>query len=166
MRKWIVSTQGEIRLCLSGRLDGSRAMELTNSLRGQLTEEVLLDLSQAEGFEPFGVDVLLRELAGRRGAGPRVRCAGVPPCVAERMGEAGIAVEPSSRHPRWAPWGPARPEPPAALAVPTLSASLGTEGREAETPRGARTCKPVDAAATTMRERGRAEEDADGDPGA
>ncbi|MFQ5945574.1 MAG: STAS domain-containing protein [Anaerolineae bacterium] len=101
MPQRIVSTEGRIRL--SGILDGSRAMEVVNRLRGQRDEEILLDFSEVEGFEAFGVEVLVRELGGPRQADTRVRCCGVPPCLAERIHEAGIAVAPVPRHPRWAP---------------------------------------------------------------
>jgi anti-anti-sigma regulatory factor len=92
------------RIHLSGVFDGSRAMELMNYLRREHVAEIVVDFSGVERFEAFGVEVLLRELAGLRAGDTAVRCSGLPPCVADRMEEVGIAVSSSLRHPRWAPW--------------------------------------------------------------
>ncbi|OGL01642.1 MAG: hypothetical protein A3D33_11920 [Candidatus Rokubacteria bacterium RIFCSPHIGHO2_02_FULL_73_26] len=86
--------------------DGSRAMQLVNYLRREQAAEVVVDFSDVEGFESFGVDVLLRELATLERARVTVRCCGVPPCVTEHLDEVGVAVSSSVRHPRWAPWTP------------------------------------------------------------
>ncbi|OGL09485.1 MAG: hypothetical protein A3I14_17690 [Candidatus Rokubacteria bacterium RIFCSPLOWO2_02_FULL_73_56] len=94
------------RIHLSGVFDGSRAMQLVNYLRREQAAEVVVDFSDVEGFESFGVDVLLRELATLERARVTVRCCGVPPCVTEHLDEVGVAVSSSVRHPRWAPWTP------------------------------------------------------------
>lgn len=94
------------RIHLSGVFDGSRAMQLADYLRREPAAEIVVDFSDVERFEAFGVDVLLRELAGLRGAGATVRCCGIPPCVTERLDEIGVAVSSSLRHPHWAPWAP------------------------------------------------------------
>jgi len=100
------SGSGKARIHLSGVFDGSRAMELANWLRRERAAEISVDFSDVDRFEAFGVDVLFRELAGLRGAGATVRCSGIPPCVTEGLDALGIAVMPSPRHPRWAPWAP------------------------------------------------------------
>ncbi|MBI2161340.1 MAG: STAS domain-containing protein [Candidatus Rokubacteria bacterium] len=92
------------RIHLSGVFDGSRAMQLADYLRREPAAEIVVDFSDVERFEAFGVDVLLRELAARRGAGATVRCCSIPPCVTERLEEIGIAVSSSLHDPRWAPW--------------------------------------------------------------
>jgi len=92
------------RIHLAGVFDGSRAMQLADYLRREPAAEIVVDFSDVERFEAFGVDVLLRELAGRRAAGATVRCCGIPPCVTERLDEIGIAVSSSLHDPRWAPW--------------------------------------------------------------
>ncbi len=99
-----VSRPDRARIHLSGVFDGSRAMQLADYLRREPAAEIVVDFSDVKRFEAFGVDVLLRELAGLRGAGATVRCCGLPPCVAERVDAIGIAVSSSLRHPRWAPW--------------------------------------------------------------
>ncbi|MFQ5828941.1 MAG: STAS domain-containing protein [Candidatus Methylomirabilia bacterium] len=96
MSKHIVFSEGRIRLC--GILDGSLAMEVVNRLRDQGNREIVLDFSEVEGFEAFGVEVLLRQLRDPGRPGSRVRCCGLPPCLAERVREAGIAVALSPRH--------------------------------------------------------------------
>jgi len=100
------SGSGKARIHLSGVFDGSRAMELANWLRRERATEISVDFSDVDRFEAFGVEVLFRELAGLTGAGATVRCRGIPPCVSERLDALGIAVTPSPRHPRWAPWAP------------------------------------------------------------
>lgn len=100
----VAAAHGRARIILSGVLDGSRAMEIAHLLRSQGVAPTAVDFTDVERFEPFGVDVLLRELAAFRHAEAGVRCCGLPPCVAEQMGEIGIAVDPATRHPRWAPW--------------------------------------------------------------
>jgi len=94
------------RIHLSGVFDGSRAMQLVNWLRHEPAGEIVVDFSDVERFEAFGVDVLLRELAGLRCDSTTVRCCGIPPCVTERLDELGVAVSSSLRHPHWAPWAP------------------------------------------------------------
>ena len=91
--------QGRVRL--SGILDGSSAMALARRLGG-VGDETLIDFSGVEGFEAFGVEVLLRELRQARRHHTRVCCLGVPPCLAARLEETGIPVVPSTRPPRWA----------------------------------------------------------------
>jgi anti-anti-sigma regulatory factor len=81
-------------------------MELANWLRREPAAEISVDFSDVERFEAFGVEVLFRELVGLKGAGATVRYRGIPPCVSERLDALGIAVMPSPRHPRWAPWAP------------------------------------------------------------
>ena len=100
------SGSGKARIHLSGVFDGSRAMELANWLRRERAAEISVDFSDVDSFEPFGVDVLLKELASLSAPGATVRCCGVPPCVTDRLDEIGIAVSSSVRHPRWAPWAP------------------------------------------------------------
>ena len=92
------------RIHLSGVFDGSRAMQLAAYLRREPAAEIVVDFSDVERFEAFGVDVLLRELTGLGRAGAAVRCCGVPPCVTERLDEIRIAVSSPLRDPRWAPW--------------------------------------------------------------
>lgn len=99
-----VSRPGRTRIHVSGLFDGSRAMHLANWLRREHAAEIVVDFSDIEGFEAFGVEVLLREMAWLRRAGITVCCCGVPPCVADRLDEVGVGVSASSRHPRWAPW--------------------------------------------------------------
>jgi len=100
------SGSGKARIHLSGVFDGSRAMELANWLRHEGAAEISVDFSDVDRFEAFGVEVLSRELAGLHGAGAKVRCCGIPPCVTDRLDALGIAALPSPRHPRWAPWAP------------------------------------------------------------
>ncbi|MFQ5830088.1 MAG: STAS domain-containing protein [Candidatus Methylomirabilia bacterium] len=76
-------------------------MELVNHLRDHANGEIVLEFSEVEAFEAFGVEVLLRHLGGAGRADTRVRCCGLPPSLAQRMQEAGVAVAPSARHPRW-----------------------------------------------------------------
>ncbi|MBI4269794.1 MAG: STAS domain-containing protein [Candidatus Rokubacteria bacterium] len=102
----IVSRPDSARIHPTGVFDGSRAMQIINILRRQHAAEVVVDFSDVEGFEPFGVDVLLRELASRSAPGATIRCCGVPPCVTDCLDEIGVAVSSSVRHPRWAPWAP------------------------------------------------------------
>ncbi len=102
----ICSSWCHARIHLCGVFDGSRAMELAHWLRRAHAAEIVVDFSDVEGFEPFGVDVLLRELATLSAPGATVRFCGVPPCVTERLDEIGVAVSSSVRHPRWAPWAP------------------------------------------------------------
>ena len=103
----IVSRPDSARIHPTGVFDGSRAMQIVNILRRQHAAEIIVDFSDVEGFEPFGVDVLLRELAARSAPGATtVRFCGVPPCVTDRLDEIGVAVSSSVRHPRWAPWAP------------------------------------------------------------
>jgi len=97
------SPSGQVWIRPSGILDGSRAMEIARLLHDQCGGEVVLDFSAVEGFEPFGVEVLALQLAGAGRRGGRISCRGLPPCVAERMREIGVAVAPAPRHPRWAP---------------------------------------------------------------
>lgn len=92
------SSSSRVRIRLSGVLDGSRAMEIAHLLRGQRGGEVVLDFSAVEAFEPFGVEVLARQLEGAGRRGDQIRCRGLPPCVAERMREIGVAVTPSPWH--------------------------------------------------------------------
>lgn len=92
----------EDRIRLTGSFDGSRAMEVAAEVRLRPDRRVLLDFSDVGGFEPFGIDVLLRELPTRPEA--RVRYCGVPPCLADAMRERGIVVIPPGKAPRWAPW--------------------------------------------------------------
>lgn len=101
MTHHVVLTESEVRL--SGIFDGSRAMEVVNHLRCQPAAGVILDFSDVESFEDFGVEVLVRHLAEPGGAQGRVRCRGLPPCVAARLEEAGVARAPTARRPRWAP---------------------------------------------------------------
>ncbi len=96
-------TFAERRIRLAGVLDGSRAMEVAHRLRDQGDAALTLDFSAVQGFDAFGIDVLLRELSAPRRGTARVRCCGVPPCLAELMRQAGIPVVPSPRHPRWEP---------------------------------------------------------------
>ena len=79
-------------------------MELVCLLRGQRAAATLVDFTEVQRFELFGIDVLLRELSAFRDAGAWVGCCGLPPCVAAQMDELGIAVGPTPRHPRWASW--------------------------------------------------------------
>src|SRR3972149_5430398 len=58
-----VARPDRARIHLSGVFDGSRAMQLVNYLRREQAAEVVVDFSDVEGFESFGVDVLLRGLA-------------------------------------------------------------------------------------------------------
>ena len=106
MATWTVSRPDRARIHLSGVFDGSRAMQLVNWLHREHAGEVVVDFSDVERFEPFGVEVLLRELAGLRGAATTVRCCGIPPCVTERLDEIGVVVSSSLRRLRWAPWAP------------------------------------------------------------
>jgi anti-anti-sigma regulatory factor len=99
-----ISGPDRARIHLSGVFDGSRAMQLVECLRREHAAEIVVDFSDVERFEAFGVDVLIRELAGLRGARTSVRCCGAPPWVTERLDEIGVAVSSSLRHPRWAPW--------------------------------------------------------------
>ena len=99
-----VSLPDRARIHLSGVFDGSRAMQVADYLRREPAAEIVVDFSDVERFETFGVDVLLRELAGLRGAGAAVRCCGVPPCVTERLDEIRVAASSPLRNPRWAPW--------------------------------------------------------------
>jgi anti-anti-sigma regulatory factor len=99
-----ISGPDRARIHLSGVFDGSRAMQLVECLRREHAAEIVVDFSDVERFEAFGVDVLIRELAGLRGAGATLRCCGAPPCVTERLDEIGIAASSAPRHPRWAPW--------------------------------------------------------------
>jgi len=96
------------RIHLSGVFDGSRAMQLLEYLRRAPAAEIVVDFSDVERFEAFGLDVLVIELAGLREAGATPCCCGVPPCLTERLGEIGIAVLSSLHDPRWAPWGSVR----------------------------------------------------------
>lgn len=95
----VESAKGLVRL--SGILDGSSAMELAHRLR-EAREETFVDFSGVEGFEAFGVEVLLQELGRARRDHSRLACLGVPPCLAARLQEAGVAVVPSPRPSRWA----------------------------------------------------------------
>lgn len=99
-----VSRPDRARVHLSGVFDGSRAMQLADHLRREPAVEIVVDFSDVERFEAFGVDVLLRELGELTRGGPAVRCCGIPPCVGERLDEIGVAVSSSLRDPRWAPW--------------------------------------------------------------
>ena len=100
------SGSGKARIHLSGVFDASRAMELANWLRRERATEISVDFSDVDRFEAFGVGVLVRQLAGLHGAGAKVRCCGIPPCVTDRLDALGIAALPSPRHPRWAPRAP------------------------------------------------------------
>lgn len=101
-----VSRPDRARIHLTGVFDGSRAMQLVACLRREPAAQIVVDFSGVKRFEAFGVDVLVRELAGLGSASASVRCCGTPPCVTERLHEIGIAVSSSPRHPRWAPWAP------------------------------------------------------------
>lgn len=101
-----LSRPDRARIHLSGVFDGSRAMQLALWLHREHAAEIVVDFADVESFEPFGIDVLLRELATQGAAGATVRFCGVPPCVTERLDEVGVAVSSSVRHPRWAPWAP------------------------------------------------------------
>ena len=96
----------ELRVRLGGVLDGSRAMELLQVLDRWATGEVILDFFGIRCFEPFGAEVLIRGLGGLRQGGARIRCSGLPPCVAERLKEQEIEVAGFRGRPRWAPWVP------------------------------------------------------------
>lgn len=96
----------ELRIRVGGVLDGSRAMELLTLLDRCGTGEVVLDFSGFREFEPFGVEVLVRGLGALHTGRARIRCLGLPPCVAERLREQEIAVIGFLGRPRWAPWAP------------------------------------------------------------
>jgi anti-anti-sigma regulatory factor len=96
----------EVRVRPSGVLDGARAMELLNELARFRAWDVLVDFSGVRQFEPFGADVLVEGLRGLHKGGTRLRCLGLPPCLAERVREEEIVVGEASGHPRWAPWSP------------------------------------------------------------
>lgn len=96
-----MASEEEIRP--TGTFDGSRAMEVAVLVRDRPDRRLLLDFSDVRGFEPFGVEVLLRELP-RPAQDARIRCSGVPPCLADAMRELGIVVAPTEKAPRWAPW--------------------------------------------------------------
>ena len=82
----------EARIRLGGVFDGSRAMQLLNALGRFKVGQVVVDFSGIQQFEPFGVEVLANGLAGPPRGGARVRCLGLPPCVAERLREEEIAM--------------------------------------------------------------------------
>lgn len=94
----------EMRICVNGVFDGSRAMELLNLLDGCARGEVILDFSRVRRFEPFGVEVLVKRLGGPDTGRASILCFGVPPCVAERLREREIVVAGFLGRPRWAPW--------------------------------------------------------------
>lgn len=96
----------DVRVRVSGVLDGSRAMQLLNGLNGLRSGAVIVDFSGVRQFEAFGVDLLVKELGRPRAGGARVRCTGLPPCVAGRLREQEIEIVESLRPPRWAPWAP------------------------------------------------------------
>jgi anti-anti-sigma regulatory factor len=81
-------------------------MELLNLVDRCGSGEMTLDFSGIRRFEPFGVEVLVRGLGGLRPGGPRIRCAGLPPCIAERLRGEEVAVAGSPPRARWAPWVP------------------------------------------------------------
>jgi len=89
------------RIHLSGAFDGARAMEVGALLRRLHAGTTVVDFSDVEAF---GVEVLLGELARLEPLGIRPCCSGVPPCVADSLGEIGVPVSTTLRHPRWAPW--------------------------------------------------------------
>jgi len=96
----------DVRVRVSGVLDGSRAMQLVGGLDRFVTGAVIVDFSGVVQFEAFGVDLLVKELGRPRAGGARIRCTGLPPCVAERLKEQEIEIVESLRSPRWAPWAP------------------------------------------------------------
>jgi len=102
----ILPRPGSARIHPTGVFDGSSAMQILDILRRQRAADVVVDFSDVDGFEPFGVDVLLGGLAPRGAPGTTVCFCGVPPCVTDRLDEIGVAVSSSVRHPRWAPWAP------------------------------------------------------------
>lgn len=73
------------RIRSSRVLDGSNAMLLLTELRRFSSGDIILDFSGVRRFEPFGVEVLLKGLSGPRAGGPRIRCSGLPPSLAERF---------------------------------------------------------------------------------
>ncbi len=73
------------RIRSSRVLDGSQAMRLLTELRRFSGGEIILDFSGVRRFEPFGVEVLLKGLSGPQAGGPRIRCSGLPPGLAERF---------------------------------------------------------------------------------
>ena len=96
-----------VRVRVSGVLDGSRAMQLLSGLDRFRTGAVIVDFSGVRRFEAFGVDLLVKGLGRRpRAGGTRIRCTGLPPCVAERLREQEIEIVESLRPPQWAPWAP------------------------------------------------------------
>jgi anti-anti-sigma regulatory factor len=98
-------TRMQVRVRVTGVLDGARAMEVLSQLARLGTQDAVIDFSGIRQFESFGVEVLVRGLAGLGNHGARVRCAGLPPCVAERLRAEGVIVAESLGRPRWAPWG-------------------------------------------------------------
>ena len=75
------------RIRSSRVLDGSKAMLLLTELRRFSSGEIILDFSGVRRFEPFGVEVLLKGLSEPQAGGPRIRCSGLPPSLAERFRE-------------------------------------------------------------------------------
>ena len=96
----------QVRVRLSGVLDASGAMQLLDELDRFRTGEVIVDFSAIRDVEPSGAEVLVQELGGPHKGGARIRCVGLPPCVAERLREQEIEIAESPRPARWAPWAP------------------------------------------------------------
>jgi len=75
------------RIRSSRVLGGTQAMQLLTELRRFSGGEIILDFSGVRRFESFGIEVLLKGLSGPQAGGPRIRCSGLPPYLAERFRE-------------------------------------------------------------------------------
>lgn len=81
-----------VRVRLRGVLGVSGAMQLLNELDRFRTGEVIVDFSAIRDVGPFGAEVLVQGLGGPHKGGARIRCVGLPPCVAERLREQEIEI--------------------------------------------------------------------------